>query len=104
MRGCKCLDQTGLALEDLVADTERGLLVTEMMGRGLNPVTGDYSRGAAGLWIENGELTHAVQEVTVAGSLGEMLRSIDAIANDLQWLSSVASPSLRVARMTVAGA
>ncbi len=91
------------SLEDLVADTERGLLVTEMMGRGLNPVTGDYSRGAAGLWIENGELTHAVQEVTVAGSLGEMLRSIDAIANDLQWLSSVASPSLRVARMTVAG-
>ena len=98
------LEPGDASLEDLVADTGRGLLVTEMMGRGLNPVTGDYSRGAAGLWIENGELTHAVQEVTVAGNLGEMLRSIDAIANDLQWLSSVASPSLRVARMTVAGA
>lgn len=91
------------SLEELVRSTERGFLVTEMMGRGLNPLTGDYSRGAAGLWIEGGELTHAVQEVTVAGHLGDMLRSIDALGDDLEWYSSVASPSLRVARMTIAG-
>jgi PmbA protein len=66
-------------------------------------VTGDYSRGAAGLWIEGGEIIHPVEEVTIAGNLGEMLASIDAVADDLIWLGRVASPSLRVARMTVAG-
>jgi PmbA protein len=91
------------SLEDLVAATERGLLVTELIGAGFNPVTGDYSRGAAGLWIEDGEIVHPVEEVTVAGNLGEMLTSIDALAGDLVWLGRVASPSLRVARMTVAG-
>lgn len=92
------------SLEELVRDTGRGLLVTEMMGRGLNPVTGDYSRGAAGHWIENGQLTHPVQEVTVAAHFGDVLRRIDAVGSDLEWRSAVASPSLRVARMTVAGA
>jgi PmbA protein len=90
-------------LEELVAATPRGLLVTELIGMGFNPVTGDYSRGAAGLWIEGGEIAHAVEEITIAGNLGEMLASIDAVADDLQWLGRVASPSLRVARMTVAG-
>ena len=90
-------------LEELVASTERGLLVTELIGMGFHPVTGDYSRGAAGLWIENGEIVHAVEEVTIAGNLGQMLASIDAVADDLVWLGRVASPSLRVARMTVAG-
>jgi PmbA protein len=90
-------------LEDLVASTERGLLVTELIGMGFQPVTGDYSRGAAGLWIERGEIAHAVEEVTIAGNLGEMLAAIDAVAADLVWLGRVASPSLRVARMTVAG-
>ena len=90
-------------LEEIVADTPRGLLVTELMGMGFNPVTGDYSRGAGGIWIENGALTHPVQEVTVAGNLGPMLLAIDAVANDLEWRGRVASPSLRVARMTVAG-
>jgi PmbA protein len=90
-------------LEELVARTPRGLLVTELIGMGFNPVTGDYSRGAAGLWIEGGEIAHAVEEITIAGNLGEMLASIDAVADDLLWLGRVASPSLRVARMTVAG-
>jgi PmbA protein len=90
-------------LEELVASTERGLLVTELIGMGFQPVTGDYSRGAAGLWIEGGEIVHAVEEITIAGNLGEMLASIDAVADDLLWLGRVASPSLRVARMTVAG-
>jgi PmbA protein len=91
------------SLEDLIASTERGLLVTELIGMGFHPVTGDYSRGAAGLWIERGEIVHPVEEVTIAGNLGDMLASIDAVAADLVWLGRVASPSLRVARMTVAG-
>jgi PmbA protein len=91
------------SLEEIVAGTERGLLVTELIGMGFQPVTGDYSRGAAGLWIEGGEIRHPVEEITIAGNLGEMLCAIDAVGSDLLWLSRVASPSLRVARMTVAG-
>ncbi len=89
--------------EEIVASTERGLLVTELIGMGFNPVTGDYSRGAAGLWIENGEPVHAVEEITIAGHLGDMLQAIDAVSSELLWLGRTACPALRVARMTVAG-
>jgi PmbA protein len=92
------------SLEELIASTRRGLLVTELIGMGFNPVTGDYSRGAAGLWIEAGELAGPVEEITIAGNFGDMLREVDAVASDLIWLGRVASPSLRIARMTVAGA
>ena len=92
------------SLEQIIARTERGLLVTELIGQGFNPVTGDYSRGAEGLWIEAGEIAHPVEEITVAGNFGDMLRDVDAVGNDLLWLGRVASPSLRVSRMTVAGA
>ena len=91
------------SLEDLIADTPRGLLVTELIGMGFNPVTGDYSRGAAGLWVENGKISHPVEEVTIAANFADMLQRIDGIADDLLWLSSVASPSLRISQMTVAG-
>ena len=91
------------SLEEIIAATPRGLLVTELIGHGFQPVTGDYSRGAAGLWIENGEIAYPVEEITVAGNLGEMLRSIDAVGSDILWLGRLASPSLRVAEMTVAG-
>ena len=91
-------------LEQIIARTQRGLLVTELIGMGFNPVTGDYSRGAAGLWIEGGEIVHPVEEITIAGNFGDMLRDVDAVGSDLLWLGRVASPSLRVARMTVAGA
>jgi PmbA protein len=91
------------SLAELIASTPRGLLVTELIGMGFNPVTGDYSRGAAGLWIEGGELTGPVEEITIAGNFGDMLREVDAVGNDLIWLGRVASPSLRIARMTVAG-
>ena len=77
--------------------------MTELIGMGFNPVTGDYSRGASGLWIEAGEIVHPVEEVTIAGNLGEMLSGIDAVGADLMWLGRVASPSLRIARMPVAG-
>ena len=80
-----------------------GFYVTELMGFGVNMVTGDYSRGAAGLWIENGELTFAVEEVTIAGNLKEMLNNITAIADDLEFRGSVASPTLRIDGMTIAG-
>jgi len=66
-------------------------------------VTGDYSRGATGLWIESGQLTHAVEEVTVAGNLSEMFKNITAIGNDLVFRGAIASPTLRIDGMTVAG-
>ena len=89
--------------EQLIASTQRGLYVTGLIGQGFNPVTGDYSRGASGMWIENGELAFPVEEITIAGNLGAMLRDIDAIADDLLWLGSTAAPTLRIARMTIAG-
>ncbi len=91
------------SLDEIIARTDRGLLVTELLGMGFNPVTGDYSRGAAGLWIENGEIAYPVEEITIAGHFGTMLEQIDAIGKDLLWLGSVAAPPLRIASMTVAG-
>jgi PmbA protein len=90
--------------EDIVGEVTAGLYVTGLMGFGTNLVTGDYSRGATGLWIENGQLTHAVEEVTIAGNLAEMLRNVTAIGNDLVFRGSVASPTLRIDGMTIAGA
>lgn len=90
--------------EQIIAEVPAGLYVTSLMGFGTNLVTGDYSRGATGLWIENGQLTHAVEEVTIAGNLTEMLRNVTAIGNDLVFRGSVASPTLRIDGMTIAGA
>jgi PmbA protein len=92
-----------LTEEQIVADIPSGFYVTGLMGFGVNVVTGDYSRGATGLWIENGQLTHAVEEVTIAGNLREMLMNITAIGNDLVFRGAVASPTLRIDGMTVAG-
>jgi PmbA protein len=93
-----------LSKEQILAEVPAGLYVTSLMGFGTNLVTGDYSRGATGLWIENGQLTHAVEEVTVAGNLGEMFKNVTAIGNDLVFRGSVASPTLRIDGMTIAGA
>ncbi|MCS5638045.1 MAG: TldD/PmbA family protein [Myxococcota bacterium] len=90
-------------LEELIADTERGLLVTELIGMGFNPTTGDYSRGASGLWIEGGRVSHPVEEITIAGNLRQMLLDVDAVGSELVWRGRAASPPLRVAQMTVAG-
>jgi len=90
--------------EQIIAEIPAGLYVTSLMGFGVNVVTGDYSRGATGLWIENGQLTHAVEEVTIAGNLAEMLMNVTAIGNDLVFRGSVASPTLRIDGMTIAGA
>src|SRR5580692_2004762 len=96
--------QPGLLSQDqILAEVPAGLFVTSLMGFGTNIVTGDYSRGATGLWIENGQLTHAVEEVTIAGNLAEMFRNVTAIGNDLVFRGSVASPTIRIDGMTIAG-
>lgn len=81
----------------------RGLLVTELMGQGLNLVTGDYSRGAGGYWVENGEIQFPVQEVTIAGNLRDMFRQIVAIGSDLETRGTIRTGSVLIERMTVAG-
>jgi PmbA protein len=98
------LEPGTLSQEDIIRDVRAGFFVTSLMGFGTNIVTGDYSRGATGLWIENGQLTHAVEEVTIAGNLAEMLMNVTSIGNDLVFRGSVASPTLRIDGMTVAGA
>jgi PmbA protein len=90
--------------EQVISSVKKGLYVTEMIGFGINMVTGDYSRGAGGLWIEDGKLTYPVQEITIAGNLKEMFLNIEMIGNDLHWRSSVVSPTLKIAEMTIAGA
>jgi PmbA protein len=91
------------APEAIIRSISKGLYVTELVGFGVNPVTGDYSRGAVGLWIENGEIAHPVEEVTIAGNLLTMLQSIEAVGSDLQLRHAVAAPTVMIGRMTVAG-
>jgi len=90
--------------DTIVGSVARGLYVTDLIGFGVNVVTGDYSQGAVGHWIENGRLTHPVHEVTIAGNLRDMLRDVDAVGTDLVFRGSTASPTLRIRRMTVSGA
>jgi PmbA protein len=89
--------------EQIIAQVKNGLYVTELIGTGVNIVTGDYSRGAAGLWIRDGELAFAVSEVTIASTLQEMFNNIAEIGNDLEFRSSIAAPTIMIGEMTVAG-
>jgi PmbA protein len=89
--------------EDLIRSTSKGLYVTSLMGFGFSPVTGDFSRGAQGFWIEGGELTFPVSEITIAANFDEILKRIDAVADDLQLRSATAAPTFRVSHMTLAG-
>ncbi len=91
------------SLDDIVKSTKKGLYVTHMMGFGFNAVTGDFSRGASGYWIENGEIAFPVSEVTISLNFDQLLKRIDAVANDLDMKTGIASPSFRVSEMTVAG-
>jgi PmbA protein len=97
------LQKGSVSPEQLLAEVKAGFYVTELMGFGVNLVTGDYSRGAAGLWIENGELTYAVEEITIAGNLKEMFNNVTVIADDLNFRGAVASPTLRIDGMIIAG-
>ena len=89
--------------EQIIGTVKRGLYVTELIGFGINLVTGDYSRGAVGFWIENGELTYPVEEITIAGNLKDMWLGVEMIGNDLVFRGRVASPTLKISEMTVAG-
>ncbi len=88
---------------EILASIPNGFYVTELIGSGVNIVTGDYSRGAAGLWIRNGELAFPVSEVTIAGNLNNMLMDMEAIGSDLEFRGSVAAPTLLIREMTVGG-
>ena len=89
--------------DELLASTDKALYVTEMMGFGFNALTGDFSRGASGFWVEKGKLVHPVSEVTISSTLDAMLKTIDAVADDLKLKASTASPTIRVAAMTIGG-
>lgn len=89
--------------EEIIRSTRKGLLLTRVIGHGLNSVTGDISRGASGLWIEDGQIVYPVAEITIAGNLGGILKNIEAVGNDLQFESAVCGPTIKVAEMTVAG-
>jgi PmbA protein len=89
--------------QELIASVKNGFYVTELIGFGVNGVTGDYSRGAAGLWIENGELAYPVEEVTVAGNLLTMFEAVEGIGNDLVLRDRTVSPTLLIGKMVVAG-
>jgi len=89
--------------QQIIGEIKEGLYVTEFLGHGANLVTGDYSRGASGLWIYGGELAFPVEEITVAGNLKDMFLNISEIANDLEFRGAVASPTVRIDDLTVGG-
>ena len=89
--------------EEIIGSVKQGFYVTELIGFGVNMVTGDYSRGAAGLWIEDGELSYPVEEVTIAGNLKDMFQNIEMVGADLEMRGRIAAPTLRISQMTVAG-
>jgi PmbA protein len=91
------------APEEIVRSIRTGLYVTELIGFGVNLITGDYSRGAAGIWIEGGELAYPVEEITIAGKLREMLKGIEMVGNDLAFTRRVAAPTLKFSEMMIAG-
>jgi PmbA protein len=96
------LEPSSISPKELINDIKNGLYITELIGMGINGLTGDYSRGAAGYWIENGEITYPVSEVTIAGNLNDMFLNLTA-ANDLDYRYGVDAPTLRIEGMTLAG-
>jgi PmbA protein len=89
--------------QEIIASVENGLYVVELIGQGVNAVSGDYSRGVTGLWIENGKLAYPVHEVTIAGNLHQMLQDIEMIGNDITFMGPVAAPTLKIRNMTLSG-
>ncbi len=97
------LTNSALSQQELLKKMGRGVFITELIGHGVNTVTGDYSRGAAGFWVENGELQYPVEEITVAGNLADMFKNITAIGNDIDTRGIVHCGSMLIENMTVAG-
>ncbi len=93
----------GYPPDQIIASIDKGLYVVELIGFGVNTVTGDYSRGAVGLWIEKGKFVHPVQEVTIAGNLHEMLKNIDMVGNDVTFIGSIEAPTLKISNMVISG-
>jgi PmbA protein len=89
--------------QGLLKSMDRGLLVTELMGQGVNTVTGDYSRGAAGFWVENGEIQYPVEEITIAGNLKSMFLGLQAVGSDIETRTSTQTGSWLIDRMMIAG-
>ena len=89
--------------EEIISSIPNGLYVTELIGGGANTVTGDYSSGAAGLWIEDGKLTYPVSEITIAGNMKQMLLDLEQVGSDLEFRGSIAAPTLMIREMTVSG-
>jgi PmbA protein len=96
------VQSTGESFAELLKKMGTGLLVTEVLGHGLNMVTGDYSRGAAGFWVENGAIAYPVEEITIAGNMAEMLKQIVGVGNDVIPQSSKQTGSILIEKMTVA--
>ncbi len=97
------IESSGQDFEGLLKMMGKGLVVTELLGHGINPVTGDYSRGAAGYWVENGEIQYPVEEITIAGNLKDMFKQIAAVGSDILVQGSKQCGSVLIERMTVAG-
>ena len=91
------------APEEIIASMENGLYVTELIGFGVNVVSGNYSQGAAGIWVEKGRLAYPVEEITIAGNLNDMLLNIEVVGNDLQLLAETFAPSFKIRKMVVSG-
>jgi len=98
------VEQTHQDLATLLKTMGTGLLVTELMGQGVNTVTGDYSRGAAGFWVENGEIQYPVSEITIAGNLRDMFKGISAIGGDIERRGGIQTGSVLIEQMQIAGA
>ena len=97
------IDMSEMGRAALFKEMDTGLFVTELMGHGTNPVTGDYSRGASGFWVENGEIQYPVEEITIAGNLKDMFRGLIAVGNDCDFPGSTRTGSWLIDRMTIAG-
>jgi len=97
------VESSDFDLDGLIREMGRGLIVTELMGQGINIVTGDYSRGAAGFWVENGEIQYPVEEITIAGNLAEMFKQIIHIGSDIDWRGHIHTGSVLIEQMTLAG-
>jgi PmbA protein len=89
--------------DKIISSLEKGLILIRTLGHGLNPVTGDISRGAFGLWVEKGEIAYPVSEITISGNLGEILNHIEMIGNDLDFQSPISGPTIKIQELTVAG-
>ena len=97
------MTDSGKSQQDLLKEMGKGLLLTELIGHGVNTVTGDYSRGAAGFWVENGEIQYPVEEITVAGNLADMFTNISAIGTDIDQRGNIQCGSILIENMTIAG-